>query len=82
MFCVSYITNTKGGIPLNKLKEIRKKYGISQQELSKTVKVSQQTISAWERGYRTPNTKKMQQIEYLFHIPKEDIFFAAFSYVR
>lgn len=65
---------------LNSLKKIREDKGMKQSELANVLGVSQKTISAWETGRRTPSTKYMQQIEDIFKVAKEDIFFTAFSY--
>lgn len=65
---------------MKNLKEIREERGVSQQELADMLQVSQKTVSSWECGYRNPGTKKMQQIEDIFKIPKEEIFYAAFNY--
>ncbi|GEO58664.1 helix-turn-helix transcriptional regulator [Companilactobacillus bobalius] len=64
----------------NKLKEIRENKDMKQIDLALMLNVSQRTISAWETGRRTPSPKFMQQIEDIFNVPKEDIFFTAFSY--
>ncbi|MQS75664.1 helix-turn-helix transcriptional regulator [Lactobacillus halodurans] len=64
----------------NKLKEIRENKDMKQIDLALMLGVSQRTISAWETGRRTPSPKFMQQIEDIFNVPKEDIFFTAFSY--
>ncbi|WP_334351908.1 helix-turn-helix transcriptional regulator [Companilactobacillus sp. HBUAS56257] len=64
----------------NKLKEIRENKDMKQIDLALMLDVSQKTISAWETGRRTPSPKFMQQIEDIFNVPKEDIFFTAFSY--
>jgi putative transcriptional regulator len=64
----------------NKLKEIREDRKMKQIDLAELLDVSQRTISAWETGRRTPSPKFMQQIEDIFNVPKEDIFFTAFSY--
>ncbi|HCD07632.1 MAG TPA: XRE family transcriptional regulator [Lactobacillus sp.] len=64
----------------NKLKEIRENKDMKQIDLALMLDVSQRTISAWETGRRTPSPKFMQQIEDIFNVPKEDIFFTAFSY--
>lgn len=64
----------------NKLKAIRENRKMKQVDLAQILDVSQRTISAWETGRRTPSPKYMQQIEDIFDVPKEDIFFTAFSY--
>lgn len=64
------------------LLELRKNKKMSQHQLADIFEVSQKTISAWERGYRTPKAKEMQKIEDYFGVPKEKIFFVAFGYSK
>jgi len=65
---------------LNHLRELRMKKGLTQLELSKVVKVSEKTVSAWELGKRNPKPRELQKLEDFFNIPKEEIFFDLFSY--
>lgn len=65
---------------MNKLKDIRKERGWTQSYLAEQLHVSQKTISAWERYFRIPPAAKMQQIEDLSQVPKEQIFSSAFDY--
>lgn len=64
----------------NKLKEIRKKKGLSQKELADKVGTDQRIISRWENGLQTPKPYQMQFLEDYFGIPKEEIFFESFNY--
>lgn len=63
-----------------RLREIRKPSGLTQKELGELLEVDPRTISTWELGTRTPPPAKMQQIEDMFGVKKEEIFFAAFGY--
>ncbi|MBS0950678.1 helix-turn-helix transcriptional regulator [Lactiplantibacillus plantarum] len=65
---------------MNHLRELRVKKGLTQLELSKVVKVSEKTVSAWELGKRNPKPRELQKLEDFFNIPKEKIFFNLFSY--
>lgn len=40
---------------MNRIKEIRKKFGMSQRQLGRLLSVSQTTISAWETGRNEPD---------------------------
>ena len=40
---------------MNRIKEIRKKFGMSQRQLGQLLGVSQTTISAWETGRNEPD---------------------------
>ncbi|WEZ93601.1 helix-turn-helix transcriptional regulator [Lactiplantibacillus plantarum] len=59
---------------MNHLRELRMKKGLTQLELSKVVKVSEKTVSAWELGKRNPKPRELQKLEDFFNIPKEEIF--------
>lgn len=49
------------------LKEIRKKYGLSQTELAKITKTSQKTISNYENGSTEPDIKTITYLADYFH---------------
>ena len=51
--CITKVRNQRGGIHMNfneKLINLRKSKGLSQEELGADLKVSRQTISKWESG--------------------------------
>lgn len=50
----------------NKIKEERKKAGLSQQELAKMIPVNQTAISQWERGVTTPNPNALKRLCQIF----------------
>ncbi|MDU2107297.1 MAG: helix-turn-helix transcriptional regulator [Clostridium sp.] len=58
----------------NRVEHIRKKMGLNQDELSKLLKVSRQTISAIETGKYNPSLELAFQIADLFEMPIEEIF--------
>ncbi|GEP71980.1 hypothetical protein FD12_GL001589 [Lentilactobacillus rapi DSM 19907 = JCM 15042] len=66
----------------NKLAELRTKKSMTQKELAKALNTNDRTLGAWERGKRTPRPAQMQKIEDYFGVPKEEIFFEAFSYSK
>lgn len=51
-----------------KLIELRKKEGLSQEELGYKLNVTRQTISKWELGQTTPDMDKLSEISNLFGI--------------
>ncbi|VDG23708.1 helix-turn-helix transcriptional regulator [Lactiplantibacillus mudanjiangensis] len=65
---------------LNRLRKMRIKSGLTQQELADLINSNQRTISKWERGKSTPPAAVMQYFEEYFKEPKEHIFFEAFNY--
>lgn len=52
----------------NKLYQLRKQKGLSQEELANRLNVSRQTISKWEVGDSTPDMEKLVAISDLFEI--------------
>ena len=52
----------------NKLYELRKQKGFSQEELANRLNVSRQTISKWEVGESTPDMENLVAISELFEI--------------
>lgn len=56
-----------------KLKELRKKQGLTQLELAERLFVSRQAISGWEAGTSRPSTENLQSLSRLFNIKKPEI---------
>ena len=52
----------------NKLAELRKQKGLSQEELADKLNVSRQTISKWERGEASPDTDNLVELAKLYEI--------------
>lgn len=52
----------------NKLLELRKKKGISQEEAADILGVSRQTVSKWETGLSTPEFDKIKSIADLYEV--------------
>lgn len=57
----------------SKLYELRKKRGLSQEELANKLNVSRQTISKWELGDSTPDMEKLTAISDLFEISLDEL---------
>lgn len=51
-----------------KLAELRKRHGITQQELGEVLSVSYQTISKWENGETQPNTDTLKILSKEFNV--------------
>lgn len=56
-----------------KLIDLRKKSGLSQEELGDKLNVTRQTISKWELGETIPNMNKLMDISNLFNISLEEL---------
>ena len=56
-----------------KLKELRKKQGLTQLELAERLFVSRQAISGWEAETSRPSTENLQSLSRLFNIPLETL---------
>jgi transcriptional regulator with XRE-family HTH domain len=57
----------------NKLYELRKQKGFSQEELANRLNVSRQTISKWEIGESTPDMEKLVAISDLFNVSLDEL---------
>ncbi len=57
----------------NKLYELRKQKGFSQEELANRLNVSRQTISKWEVGESTPDMEKLIAISDLFEVSLDEL---------
>ena len=57
----------------NKLYELRKQRGFSQEELASRLNVSRQTVSKWEVGDSTPEMEKLVAISDLFGISLDEL---------
>lgn len=57
----------------NKLYELRKQKGFSQEELANRLNVSRQTISKWEVGESTPDMEKLVAISDLFGVSLDEL---------
>ncbi len=58
----------------NKLEEIRKQHGITQEELAEKLEVSRQTIGSLENGRYNPSILLAFKISRLFNLSIEKIF--------
>ena len=50
------------------IKELRQKRGITQEELSKILRVSVQTVSRWENGINAPDLSMLPQLAAYFRV--------------
>ena len=51
-----------------KLKEIRKKFGLSQEQLAEIINVSRQAITKWETDAGLPDTENLKELSHIFGI--------------
>ena len=58
----------------NRLEELRKERGISQEELAAELEVSRQTIGSLENGRYNPSIKLAFKISRYFGMPIEEVF--------
>lgn len=56
----------------NKLYNLRKQKGFSQEELANRLNVSRQTVSKWELGDSTPDMEKLIAISDLFEVSLDE----------
>ena len=53
---------------MKRIKELRKQHGLSQIELGKVLNIAQNTLSAYERGSRDPDTDTLASIAQYFGV--------------
>lgn len=58
----------------NRLEELRKQHGITQEQLANILEVSRQTIGSLENGRYNPSILLAFKIARYFHVKIEDIF--------
>ncbi len=57
----------------NKILELRKKNGLSQEQLGEKVGVTRQTISNWELGETTPNPEQLKHLSSALNISIDEL---------
>ena len=62
---------TKGGFDMfgEKLKQMRKASGLSQEQMAQSLNVVRQTVSKWEKGFSVPDPEMLIRIAELLHTP-------------
>ena len=61
------------GVLEEKLSKLRRKQGLSQQEVADALGVSRQTISNWESGQGAPTLEKAAELARLYHVGLDDL---------
>ena len=56
-----------------KIKETRKKRGLTQKQLAELLGVKQQNISDWERGERSPSIKNLKKLAEILNCQIDDL---------
>ena len=65
-----------------KVRDLRKKHSLTQDELAKCLGVSKRTVIGWERDGRYPrNVEILEKMADIFHVPLTYIFLATSSRV-
>ena len=54
---------------MNRIRELRKKKGLTQKELAKHLKVADSTLSYWEMGKYEPDSKTLMKLSEFFRVP-------------
>lgn len=52
---------------------LRKKYGLSQEQLGEQINVTRQTISNWELGETNPNPEQLKRLSKIFNISIDEL---------
>ncbi len=56
-----------------KLYQLRKRNGLSQEELAAQLEVSRQAVSKWEQGVSQPDLTKLTQLADIFHVSTDSL---------
>ena len=56
-----------------KMKELRKKNGLSQEELAEKLNVVRQTVSKWEKGLSVPDSELLIKLAEVFEVSVSDL---------
>ena len=56
-----------------KIMELRKKNGLSQEELAEKIGVARQTISKWELGETSPDLKQAKELSKIFNVSLDEL---------
>lgn len=56
-----------------KIQDLRKKNGLSQEELADKVGVARQTISKWELGETSPDLKQSKELSKIFNVSLDEL---------
>ena len=57
----------------NRLAELRKQHGLSQEELADKLGVSRQAVSKWERGEASPDTDNLIELAKIYNISLDEL---------
>ena len=57
----------------NRISELRKKKGLSQEELAEKIGVARQTISKWELGETSPDLKQSKELSKIFNVSLDEL---------
>lgn len=61
----------------NKINQLRKLSGMTQEQLAEKLNVSRQTISKWESGNTFPDLESVVKLSKMFHVSLEDLLMEA-----
>lgn len=61
---------------MEKLKELREKRGLTQEELAKILSVSRSTVTLWELGINKPRADTLVKLAKVLHCTTDDLLYA------
>lgn len=65
-----------------RLMELRKREGLSQEQLGRTIGVSRQTVSKWELGESVPDTENVVELSKLYQVTTDFLLFGEIEKIR
>ena len=76
-FCYLILRQRNGGNAMafgERLQEVRKRSGLTQEEFAEQLQVSRQSVSRWESGRGYPEMEKLLFIYRQYHVTLNDLF--------
>ena len=56
-----------------RVRELRRRFGMTQVELAKRVRVTQQAVGLWEKGKAVPQGDSVKRLAKIFSVPADDL---------
>ena len=57
----------------SRVRELRQRFGMTQAELAKRVRVTQQAVVLWEHGRAVPQGDSVKRLAKIFSVPADDL---------
>ncbi len=65
--------DAKGGFDVNKMKELREKLGLTQEDVAKQLSVGRTAVTLWENGTNKPQASRLLPLARILKCSVEDL---------